>query len=140
MDDIRTLKATGYFYNIQVAVERTDGGVKLVYVVQGQPVLSDVRFEGNRKYSSANGRVYLSRYRCSCVAATKKAKSFWNSLLHSTFLRVAPWLRCAALCRSPRRFCLRSLARLLPLQAPCPRQRATFGLELYASPTLMGII
>src|SRR5437016_1594679 len=52
-DDIRTLKATGYFYNIQVAVERTDGGVKLVYVVQGQPVLSDIRFEGNRKYSNA---------------------------------------------------------------------------------------
>ena len=52
-DDIRTLKATGYFYNIQVAVERTDGGVKLIYVVQGQPVLSDVRFEGNRKYSNS---------------------------------------------------------------------------------------
>ena len=51
-DDIRTLKATGYFYNIQVAVERTDGGVKLVYVVQGQPVLSDIRFEGNRKYGN----------------------------------------------------------------------------------------
>ena len=52
-EDIRVLKATGYFYNIQVAAEQTDGGVKLVYVVQGQPVLSDVRFEGNRKYSSA---------------------------------------------------------------------------------------
>ena len=52
-DDIRTLKATGYFYNIRVAVERTDGGVKLIYVVQGQPVISDIRFEGNRKYSNA---------------------------------------------------------------------------------------
>src|SRR5438477_10357783 len=41
-DDIRTLKATGYFYDIQVAVERTDGGVKLIYVVQGLPVLSEV--------------------------------------------------------------------------------------------------
>ncbi|HYT60344.1 MAG TPA: outer membrane protein assembly factor BamA [Haliangiales bacterium] len=51
-DDIRTLNATGYFYQIRVALERTDGGVKLVYVVQGQPVLSDVRFEGNRKYSN----------------------------------------------------------------------------------------
>src|SRR5437016_9175197 len=51
-DDIRTLKATGYFYNIRVAVERTDGGVKLIYVVQGQPVLSDIRFEGNRKYNN----------------------------------------------------------------------------------------
>src|SRR5437667_12215048 len=52
-DDIRTLKATGYFYNIRVAVERTDGGVKLIYDVQGQPVTSDIRFEGNRKYSNA---------------------------------------------------------------------------------------
>src|SRR2546427_9510233 len=50
-EDIRTLKTTGFFYNIQVAAERTDGGVKLIYVVQGQPVLSDIRFEGNRKYS-----------------------------------------------------------------------------------------
>src|SRR6266536_575226 len=49
-EDIRTLKTTGFFYNIQVAAERTDVGVKLIYVVQGQPVLSDIRFEGNRKY------------------------------------------------------------------------------------------
>src|SRR6266496_1743476 len=52
-DDIRTLKATGYFYNIQVTAERTDGGVKLVYVVQGQPVLNDIRFEGNKKYKNS---------------------------------------------------------------------------------------
>src|SRR2546423_3432364 len=51
-EDIRTLKTTGFFYNIQVAAERTDGGVKLIYVVQGQPVISDIRFEGNRKYRS----------------------------------------------------------------------------------------
>src|SRR5437773_1888288 len=51
-EDIRTLKTTGFFYNIQVAAERTDGGLKLIYVVQGQPVLSDIRFEGNRKYRS----------------------------------------------------------------------------------------
>ena len=51
-DDIRTLKATGFFYNIQVAAERTDGGIKLVYVVEGQPVLGDIRFEGNRKYNN----------------------------------------------------------------------------------------
>src|SRR5438552_7051116 len=52
-DDIRTLKATGYFYNIQVTADRTDGGVKLVYALQGQPVLSDIRFEGNRKYRTS---------------------------------------------------------------------------------------
>src|SRR5437762_1013429 len=51
-DDIRTPKATGFFYNIQVAAERTDGGIKLVYVVEGQPVLGDIRNEGNRKYNN----------------------------------------------------------------------------------------
>src|SRR2546430_11329531 len=29
-DDIRTLKATGFFYNIQVATEQTDGGIKQI--------------------------------------------------------------------------------------------------------------
>ena len=52
-DDIRALKATGYFRDIRVEADRTEnGGVKLIYVVQGQPVLSEVRFEGNRKYSN----------------------------------------------------------------------------------------
>ena len=53
-DDITALKATGYFLNVRVAVDRTDGGVKLVYVLQGQPVLGDIRFQGNKKYSNAN--------------------------------------------------------------------------------------
>jgi len=48
-DDITALKATGYFLNVRVAVDRTDGGVKLVYVLQGQPVLGDIRFQGNKK-------------------------------------------------------------------------------------------
>jgi outer membrane protein insertion porin family len=53
-DDIAALKATGYFLNVRVAVDRTDSGVKLIYVLQGQPVLGDIRFQGNKKYSSAN--------------------------------------------------------------------------------------
>src|SRR5438477_387350 len=53
-DDIRALKATGYFRDIRVEADRTEnGGVKLIYVVQGQPVLGEVRFEGNRKYSNS---------------------------------------------------------------------------------------
>src|SRR5881394_2247078 len=53
-DDIRALKATGYFRDIRVEADRTEnGGVKLIYVVQGQPVLGEVRFEGNRKYRSS---------------------------------------------------------------------------------------
>src|SRR6266496_4078200 len=53
-DDIAALKATGYFLNVRVAVDRTDGGVKLIYVLQGQPVLGDIRFQGNRKYNNAS--------------------------------------------------------------------------------------
>ncbi|MBI2928157.1 MAG: outer membrane protein assembly factor BamA [Verrucomicrobia bacterium] len=49
-DDVRNLYATGYFYNIRVVQEPTDAGVNLVYVVQGNPVLTDIRFSGNKKY------------------------------------------------------------------------------------------
>jgi len=51
-DDIAALKATGYFLDVRVALDRTDAGVKLIYVLQGQPVLGDIRFQGNRKYSN----------------------------------------------------------------------------------------
>src|ERR1043166_2152495 len=53
-DDIAALKATGYFLNVRVAVDRTEGGVKLIYVLQGQPVLGDIRFQGNRKYNNVS--------------------------------------------------------------------------------------
>lgn len=51
-DDVRTLYATGLFRNIRVLEERTPDGIKLVYEVQGKPVLTDITFEGNRKYST----------------------------------------------------------------------------------------
>ncbi len=50
-DDVRTLYSTGYFYNIRVATEPVEGGMNLVYVVQGKPVLSEIAFVGNKKYS-----------------------------------------------------------------------------------------
>lgn len=51
-DDVRSLYSTGYFYNIRVATEPSDKpGINLIYVVQGKPVLSEVSFEGNKKYS-----------------------------------------------------------------------------------------
>lgn len=50
-DDVRNLYNTGYFYNIRVAEERVDGGVKLIYVVQGKPLLTDIKFTGNTKFS-----------------------------------------------------------------------------------------
>jgi outer membrane protein insertion porin family len=51
-DDVRSLYTTGYFYNIRVATEpAADGGINLIYVLQGKPIISEVRFEGNEKYS-----------------------------------------------------------------------------------------
>lgn len=51
-DDVRNLYGTGFFYNIRVAEERLNNGVKLIYVVQGKPTLTDIRIVGNKKYSS----------------------------------------------------------------------------------------
>ena len=51
-DDVRNLYNTGYFYNIRVAEERVDGGVKLIYVVQGKPLLTDIKFTGNTKFTT----------------------------------------------------------------------------------------
>src|SRR6476660_3353496 len=45
-DDVRTLYSTGLFYNIRVVEERSVDGINLIYVVQGKPVLTDIRFEG----------------------------------------------------------------------------------------------
>ena len=53
--DIRTLYATGYFSDIRVGEERTgaapNDGVTLTYVVTGKPLLTDILFTGNKKYS-----------------------------------------------------------------------------------------
>jgi outer membrane protein insertion porin family len=52
-DDVRVLYSTGLFYNIAVTEERvTAAEVDLIYVVQGKPTLTDIRFEGNKKYSA----------------------------------------------------------------------------------------
>ena len=50
-DDVRSLYSTGFFYNIRVATEPADGGINLVYVLQGKPILTEINFEGNTKYS-----------------------------------------------------------------------------------------
>lgn len=50
-DDVRTLYGTGYFYNIQVSEETVTEGITLTYVLQGKPLLTEIRFEGNKKYS-----------------------------------------------------------------------------------------
>lgn len=52
-DDVRNLYATGYFYNIRVAEESTADGIALTYVVQGNPLLTDIKFSGNRRFNTA---------------------------------------------------------------------------------------
>lgn len=51
-EDVRNLYATGYFYNIKVTESRDPDGVRLAYYVQARPVLSDIRYEGNSRFST----------------------------------------------------------------------------------------
>lgn len=51
-DDVTTLFSTGYFYNIRVSQQRADGGrVILVYLVQSKPILTEIRYTGNKRFS-----------------------------------------------------------------------------------------
>lgn len=59
-DDVRNLYGTGFFYNIRVVEERQPTGVRLTYVVQGKPTLTDIRIIGNEKYSDKKLRKKIS--------------------------------------------------------------------------------
>lgn len=50
-DDVRSLYATGLFYNIQVMQDPLDEGIKLTYKLQGKPTLTQILFSGNKVYS-----------------------------------------------------------------------------------------
>ncbi|HNQ87245.1 MAG TPA: outer membrane protein assembly factor BamA [Verrucomicrobiota bacterium] len=50
-DDVGNLWKTGYFYNVRVVEEAVEGGVKLVYLVQGNPTLMQISFTGNERFS-----------------------------------------------------------------------------------------
>jgi outer membrane protein insertion porin family len=53
-DDVKSLYATGLFYNVRVAAEREDDGrVALTYAVQARPRLTAIKIEGNKKFSDA---------------------------------------------------------------------------------------
>lgn len=52
-EDVRTLYATGQFYDIRVTDETTPDGVVLTYILQGNPRLTAIKFEGNKKYKTA---------------------------------------------------------------------------------------
>jgi outer membrane protein insertion porin family len=50
-DDVRNLYATGLFYNVRVSAENTPNGLVLTYIVQGNPRLTEIKFQGNKKFS-----------------------------------------------------------------------------------------
>jgi outer membrane protein insertion porin family len=51
-DDVRSLYATGQFYNIRVTTDQSPtGGVILTYIVQARPRVTEVTLEGNKKLS-----------------------------------------------------------------------------------------
>jgi len=55
-EDIRSLYATGLFYNIRVNELFTNSTVQLTYVVQAKPRLTDISFTGNHEYSTSKLR------------------------------------------------------------------------------------
>jgi outer membrane protein insertion porin family len=59
-DDVKNLYGTGLFYNIRVADEFTPDGVVLTYLVQAKPRLTEVKFQGNKKYDDAKLRKKIS--------------------------------------------------------------------------------
>ena len=59
-DDIRNLYGTGLFYNIRVIEDRGADGVVLTYTVQSKPRLTEIRFQGNKKFSDTKLRKKLS--------------------------------------------------------------------------------
>ncbi len=52
-EDIRTLYATGQFYDIRVKDSTGPDGVILTYVLQGNPTLVSIKFQGNKKYKDS---------------------------------------------------------------------------------------
>lgn len=59
-DDIRSLYGTGLFYVIRVAEDIAKGNVTLTYIVQGNPRIMELKFEGNKKFSDAKLRKKVS--------------------------------------------------------------------------------
>jgi outer membrane protein insertion porin family len=59
-EDIRNLYATGQFYNVRVTAERVEEGIVLTYIVQGNPRLTDIKFQGNTRFTDARLRKLLS--------------------------------------------------------------------------------
>jgi outer membrane protein insertion porin family len=58
--DVQNLHKTGYFQNIRVGREVDARGITLTYRVQAKPVLTEVRFSGNKKYRDSKLRKKLT--------------------------------------------------------------------------------
>jgi len=52
-DDVKNLYGTGLFYNIRVAESNTLDGIALTYLVQAKPRMTEIKFQGNKKYDNA---------------------------------------------------------------------------------------
>ncbi len=59
-EDVRNLYATGFFYNVRVAADTSRDGVTLTYIVQANPRLVEIRFQGNKKFNDAKLRKTIS--------------------------------------------------------------------------------
>lgn len=52
-NDVRNLYATGYFDVVQVSQQTSVDGVKVIYIVRGKPLLTNIRFEGSTKFKDS---------------------------------------------------------------------------------------
>jgi len=52
-DDVKNLYSTGLFYNIRVSESNSVDGITLTYLVQAKPRLTEIKFQGNKKYDNA---------------------------------------------------------------------------------------
>lgn len=59
-DDVRNLYATGLFYNVRVTIANAPDGVILTYLVQANPRLTEIKFQGNKKFNDAKLRKTIS--------------------------------------------------------------------------------
>ena len=55
-DDIRNLYSTGLFYNVRVSYANAPDGLILTYIVQGNPRLTEIKFQGNKKFKDSKLR------------------------------------------------------------------------------------
>jgi outer membrane protein insertion porin family len=59
-DDVHSLYATGLFRNVQVTLDTSPQGLVLTYKVQANPRITEIRFEGNQKFTDAKLRRKIS--------------------------------------------------------------------------------